>query len=240
MRRIGLWLASTVAVLALLLGYHTSTSGVLSASSQAPIVSGGTAGTGGTGTATTAGSSGGHATSHSAKGSASTGSASATQANPKTYTGSVAQTRYGPVQVAVTVKSGTITKVSVLQYPNAGGMDQQINSYALPILVDNTVKAQSAQVQMVMATIGKLPLDNPVFVKGRTGFEGALRWLDENVGRLTLPARDLSLLEVALFCLVEHLTFRKTLAVEAYPALVAFARDFGTRPSAAATAYRFD
>lgn len=100
--------------------------------------------------------------------------------------------------------------------------------------------AMSAQVQMVMAMVGKLPLDNPVFIKGRTGFDGALRWLDENLARLALPPRDLSLLEVALFCLVEHLTFRKTLAVEAYPALVAFAREFAERPSAVATAYRFD
>jgi glutathione S-transferase len=100
--------------------------------------------------------------------------------------------------------------------------------------------AMSAQVQMVMATIGKLPLDNPVFVKGRTGFEGALRWLDENFGRVKLPPHDLSLLEVTLFCLVEHLTFRKTVAVEPYPALVAFAQELGARPSAVATAYRFD
>ena len=103
-----------------------------------------------------------------------------------------------------------------------------------------TWHAMSAQVQMVMATIGKLPLDNPVFVKGRTGFEGALRWLDDNFGRLKLPPHDLSLLEVTLFCLVEHLTFRKTLAADSYPALVAFARDFAARPSAVATAYRFD
>jgi len=100
--------------------------------------------------------------------------------------------------------------------------------------------AMSAQVQMVMAMVGKLPLDNPVFVKGRTGFEGALRWLDENLARLNLPPHDLSLLEVALFCLLEHLTFRKTLPVEAYPTLAAFAREFGMRPSAVATAYRFD
>jgi hypothetical protein len=36
-----------------------------------------------------------------------------------------------------------------LQYPNAGSTDQQINSYALPILVDQTVKQQGAHVQMV-------------------------------------------------------------------------------------------
>jgi hypothetical protein len=100
--------------------------------------------------------------------------------------------------------------------------------------------AMSAQVQMVMASFGKLPLDNPVFVKARTGFEGALQWLDENFARVQLPPHDLSLLEVGLFCLVEHLTFRKTVPVEPYFALARFAREFGQRPSAVATAYRFD
>ena len=140
MRRIGLWFSSTAVVLALLFGYHTSTSGVLAASSQqAPIVSGSAGGK-----ASTQGS-GPSTTSHSAKGAP----ASKKPAPTKTVKGSVAQTRYGPVQVALTVKGGSITQVSVLQYPNAGGTDQQINSYALPILVDQTVKGQGANVQMV-------------------------------------------------------------------------------------------
>jgi hypothetical protein len=79
-----------------------------------------------------------------------------------------------------------------------------------------------------------------VFVKARTGFEGALRWLDENFASVQLPPHDLSLLEVTLFCLVEHLTFRKTVPVEPYSALAAFAHEFGQRPSAVATASRFD
>jgi uncharacterized protein with FMN-binding domain len=140
MRRIGLWFASTAVILALLFGYHTSTSGVLAASSQqAPIVSGSAAGK------ANAQGSGPSTTSHSAKGTP----ASKKPAPTKTVKGSVAQTRYGPVQVALTVKGGSITQVSVLQYPNAGGTDQQINSYALPILVDQTVKGQGANVQMV-------------------------------------------------------------------------------------------
>ena len=135
MRRIGLWFAATAAIVALLFGYHTSTSGVLAASSQqAPIVSGSKP-------ATTPSS---HSSSP-AKGAP----ASKKPAPVKSYKGSVAQTRYGPVQVALTVKGGSITQVSVLQYPNAGGTDQQINSYALPILVDQTVKQQGAHVQMV-------------------------------------------------------------------------------------------
>ncbi|MBK7858931.1 MAG: glutathione S-transferase family protein [Archangiaceae bacterium] len=103
--------------------------------------------------------------------------------------------------------------------------------------------AMAAQVQWVIGTmVAKLPADNVYFAKGRAGFEGALQWLDAHVEAVlrALPPRDLSLFEVALFCLVEHLTFRQSLPVAPYPRLVAFAQTFGQRPSAQATPYRFD
>ena len=104
--------------------------------------------------------------------------------------------------------------------------------------------AMAAQVQLVMGTmVAKLPAENVYFAKGRAGFEGALRWLDENLAAAVraLPVeRDLSLFEVTLFCVLEHLAFRGTLPIEPYPALVAFAREFGARPSAQRTAYRYD
>jgi len=103
--------------------------------------------------------------------------------------------------------------------------------------------AMSAQVQLVFGTVvNKLPLENPYFAKGRAGFEGALQWLDRHLPGVLeqLPERDFSLLEVTLFCLLEHLTFRQTLSVAAYPALASFAKSFGVRPSALATGYRFD
>jgi hypothetical protein len=53
-------------------------------------------------------------------------------------------------------------------------------------------------------------------------------------------ARDLSLFEVTLFCLVEHIAFRDTLPLAPFPRLQSFADDFGTRPSARATRYQFD
>ena len=42
-----------------------------------------------------------------------------------------------------------ITDVQVLQYPNENGKDQQINAYALPVLTDETLQAQSANIDMV-------------------------------------------------------------------------------------------
>lgn len=104
--------------------------------------------------------------------------------------------------------------------------------------------AMAAQVQLIMGTlVARLPADNIYFAKCRAGFAGALRWLDENCGAAlgALPAeRDLSLFEVALFCLMEHLSFRATLPAAPWPALNQFTRDFAGRASAQRTAYRFD
>lgn len=107
--------------------------------------------------------------------------------------------------------------------------------------------AMAAQVQLVVGTvIGKLPEDNVYFVKGRAGFEGALSWLDGHLPQ-ALEALDeldrgrtLSIFEVTLFCLVEHLELRATVPLAPYSVLVRFARAFGERESARATAYRMD
>ena len=102
----------------------------------------------------------------------------------------------------------------------------------------------AAQVQLVLGTIvGKLPADHGYFAKGRAGFVGALGWLDAHLASAlaALPtARDVSLFEVTLFCLVDHVAFRATLPLAPYPALVGFAAGFATRPSARDTGYRFD
>lgn len=104
--------------------------------------------------------------------------------------------------------------------------------------------AMAAQVQVIVATVmGKLPADNLFLAKGRAGFEGALRWLDDNLASAlaALPTpRDTSLFEISLYCLVDHVAWRTTLPLVPYPSLVAFAARFATRPSAQHTPYRFD
>lgn len=65
------------------------------------------------------------------------------------YTGTAVQTRYGPVQVAITVTQGRISDVQVPQYPTGGGREQRINTQAVPQLIDETVQAQSANIDMV-------------------------------------------------------------------------------------------
>jgi uncharacterized protein with FMN-binding domain len=119
MRRIALWFLSTVSVVMLLFGYHTSTSGPTPAAKPTVIA---------------------------APAAPSTGT---TIAGANTVNGSVAQTRWGPVQVRITISNGKITNVDVLQYPNGNGRDQEINSYALPTLNQETLSAQSANIDMV-------------------------------------------------------------------------------------------
>ena len=120
MNRIAAWLLTTLTGLVLLFGYHTSTSGPATTLAQTVITSGST-GAGGT-----AGSSAG-----------------------SQVTGSVAQTRWGPVQVRISVAAATITDVAVVEYPSGNSRDDEINGYALPILIQETLQAQSADVDMV-------------------------------------------------------------------------------------------
>lgn len=92
----------------------------------------------------------------SASGSSESSGSSSAAAAPATsgladgtYLGSAADTRFGPVQVQITVSGGTVTDVQVPVYPAANGRDQQINSRAVPILVEETLAAQSADIDMV-------------------------------------------------------------------------------------------
>ncbi|MEW2285922.1 FMN-binding protein [Streptomyces sp. NPDC047841] len=73
------------------------------------------------------------------------GSASGTA----TATGDTVQTRWGPVQVRVTVRDGRLTDVTAVSYPQDNPRDQEINSYALPQLRREALAAQSAEIDTV-------------------------------------------------------------------------------------------
>jgi uncharacterized protein with FMN-binding domain len=66
-----------------------------------------------------------------------------------TYTGATSTNRWGPVQVQITVSGGSITDVVALQTPNDDGKSVAINSRAVPVLVSETLSAQSANVDTV-------------------------------------------------------------------------------------------
>jgi uncharacterized protein with FMN-binding domain len=63
--------------------------------------------------------------------------------------GSVAQTRWGPVQVRVTIANGKIVDVTTLQVPNGNRRDDEINSAAVPQLRSEVLSAQSARIDTV-------------------------------------------------------------------------------------------
>lgn len=139
MRRIVVALLGTVSGLVMLFSYHTSLAGSLAVPSS-------------TGVSRTTVSGSGSGSGSTASGSNSTGSSgtgtSGTPASGK-VTGDTAQTRWGPVQVEITVANGKITDVTAVQYPNGNGRDAMINSYALPVLFQETVQQQSAQIDLV-------------------------------------------------------------------------------------------
>ena len=131
-----MWFMGTVTAVVLLFGYHTSTSGPNGApSATKPVISS-------TPSASTPG------TSSPSSSTAGSGSAKAGSAQ-RTVTGPSVNTRWGPVQVAVTTSGGKVISVKVLDYPSGNSTDAQINSYALPVLVQETMNQQSAHIDMV-------------------------------------------------------------------------------------------
>lgn len=66
-----------------------------------------------------------------------------------TYKGTAVQTRFGPVQVQITVANGKITDITALQLTNTDGKSIQISNRAAPLLRSKVLAAQSADVQTV-------------------------------------------------------------------------------------------
>jgi len=138
MRRIALVGMSTLSGLVMVFSYHTSTNSSSAVAATATAT--------GTGTGTT--SSG--TTSGSTSGSTSSGSTSSgTTTSSGTYTGDAVQTRWGIVQVQITVANGKIAKAEAVQFPNQNPRDQEINSYAVPQLNSEAVAQQTSSIDAV-------------------------------------------------------------------------------------------
>lgn len=65
-----------------------------------------------------------------------------------TVSGPLINTRYGPVQVRVTVKGGVVTDVQSVQLPT-GGKSGQIADYSAPVLRREALAAQGAGIDAV-------------------------------------------------------------------------------------------
>jgi len=133
MRRIVFVVMSTITAVVLLFSYRTSTNSALVAGS--PVVQ--LTGSPGAASPPRSSNKSGPATSKSNKPA------------PATYTGDSADTRWGPVQVQITVQGGNITGSEAVQYPQNNGRDAEINAFALPILNQEVVQQQSASIDTV-------------------------------------------------------------------------------------------
>ena len=135
----GSHVAETGTAITTSLSSNTTSGGSGSAASgSSGTSSSGSSGSGSTGS----GSSGSTGNS----GSSGTGTGSTTAA---TYDGSTVQTRYGSVQVRVTIQAGKITEITPLQLTDAERKSAQISSRAAPVLRSEVLQAQSATVQTV-------------------------------------------------------------------------------------------
>ncbi|HEY3605020.1 MAG TPA: FMN-binding protein [Sporichthyaceae bacterium] len=139
MRRISFWFMSTLSALVLMFSYHTSTNSIALAAPAEPVTP--------DSTTTTVENATEEPTTTS--GSTTTTPSTSTKTTSGTYTGSRANTRWGIVQVQITVKNGKITNSQAIQYPSNNGRDQQINAYALPILSQEVISAQSANIDAI-------------------------------------------------------------------------------------------
>ena len=75
--------------------------------------------------------------------------AATTGASDGTYDGTTVSTRFGDVQVQVTISGGAITDVTALQLTDHDGRSVSISNRAAPILRDEVLQAQSASVSFV-------------------------------------------------------------------------------------------
>lgn len=135
MRRIALASMSTLAAVVLMFGYRTSTPSPVSVATPSVAAAGG-----GADAATGSGST---------TPAAPQSSPSAAGSSSSTVTGDVVETRWGLVQVAITVSGGKITAASAVQVPYQNRRDVTINARAVPVLSSETVTAQSAQIDSV-------------------------------------------------------------------------------------------
>jgi uncharacterized protein with FMN-binding domain len=129
MRRAIFAIFSTIVALVMLLSFKTH--GVVTATIAPP--------------AAVSGSSSDSTTPSAPSSDSTTGSSSAATS----ITGDAVNTRFGPVQVQITVKSGKMTAVQAIVYPQENSRDQEINSWAIPQLNQEAAQAGSANIDMV-------------------------------------------------------------------------------------------
>lgn len=75
--------------------------------------------------------------------------AAAPTSTTRTVNGQTVDTGYGPMQVQITLTGHRIVQVKPLHWPSDASRSYAISSYAIPILMKETLAAQSAQIDSV-------------------------------------------------------------------------------------------
>ena len=141
MRRVVPALVLTAAGLAALAEFHTSTTGTVDASASSATTAPTRPGQPSTTAPTVPPKTAPPSTAGSGSGSSANGT--------RTVTGSVVATRYGDVQVRVTLQGSTIVDVQAPMLPNDRARSASISRSAGPILRQEAVAAQSARIDVV-------------------------------------------------------------------------------------------
>lgn len=126
----GTMLGVLAAIGILAVGWQAGASGVTQKSTGVATGSGSTSSGTGTGTGSGAG-------------------AAASSSSDGEWTGQSVSTRYGHVQVAVTIAGGTVTDVTAVHLTDADRRSVSISNRAAPVLRSEVLSAQSAHVSTV-------------------------------------------------------------------------------------------
>jgi uncharacterized protein with FMN-binding domain len=155
-RRVVFAVVSTVTGLVLLLSFKTHSVATPIAAAVAPPATVSTSGSSGSSSGSSGSSSGSSSGQSDSSGDAtsapsptSTATSSPQTATTKTVTGDAVDTRWGPVQVQITVSGGKVTAAQAIVYPLNNPRDQEINAYAVPTLNQEAVDAGSSSIDMV-------------------------------------------------------------------------------------------
>ena len=139
-------LVMTALALVLLLGFRTPADiAAITGGDERPAVTGSVGTTG----ATTDGATTAHRRTDATDGATDGATAPPVQTQARTVTGPVVSTRWGTVQVEITVEGGQLTDVTALQLPGGDQRSASISSRVEPTLRSQALSAQSAEIDGV-------------------------------------------------------------------------------------------
>jgi uncharacterized protein with FMN-binding domain len=138
-RRIVLWLLSTISAVVVLFNFSSSTAGPLPSMTAAPV----------TVKSAKAGKPAGKPQVSTSQPNAPVPKADPAKGAITLATGPTVQTRWGPVQVQLDIQNHKIVAVTLLKKPDSNAFTKFINDRATPALINETVAAQGLKIDMV-------------------------------------------------------------------------------------------